>query len=52
MVSIIEAQREVILSTLRHITRDDWKVLVVDPDSKKLIDNVIEQDEILNLNIT
>ncbi|KAK1068123.1 syntaxin binding protein 1 [Friedmanniomyces endolithicus] len=52
MVSIIDAQREVILSTLRHITRDDWKVLVVDPDSKRLIDNVVEQDEILNLNIT
>ncbi|KAK5117260.1 hypothetical protein LTR62_005877 [Meristemomyces frigidus] len=52
MVSIIDAQREVLLSTLRHITRDDWKVLVVDPDSKRLIDNVIDQDEILNLNIT
>ncbi|KAK3677956.1 syntaxin binding protein 1 [Recurvomyces mirabilis] len=52
MVSMIDAQRDVILNTLRHITRDDWKVLVVDPDSKRLVDNVIDQDEILNLNIT
>jgi hypothetical protein len=29
-----------------------WKVLVVDPDSKRVIDNVVDQDEILNLNIT
>lgn len=25
-----------------------WKVLVVDPDSRRLIDNVIDQDVILN----
>ncbi|KAL9529198.1 Protein transport protein [Sphaerulina musiva] len=50
-VSIIDAQRDIILNVLRQITRDDWKVLVVDPDSRKLIDNVIDQDVILNENI-
>jgi len=29
-----------------------WKVLVVDPDSRRLIDNVLEEDAILNENIT
>ncbi|EME40580.1 hypothetical protein DOTSEDRAFT_74207 [Dothistroma septosporum NZE10] len=52
MVSLIEAQREIILHTIRQITRGDWKVLVLDHDSKRLIDNVIDQDLILNENIT
>ncbi|KAK4954155.1 syntaxin binding protein 1 [Elasticomyces elasticus] len=52
MVSIITAQHDLLLSTLRHITQTDWKVLVVDAASKTLVDNVIEQDELLNLNIT
>ncbi|CAK3877226.1 sec1 family superfamily [Lecanosticta acicola] len=52
MVSIIEAQREILLSTIRQITRGDWKVLVLDPDSKRLIYNVLEEDTILNENIT
>ncbi|KAK4494890.1 hypothetical protein PRZ48_014246 [Zasmidium cellare] len=52
MVSIIDQQREIFLSTLRHITRGDWKVLVLDHDSKRLLDNVIDQDAILNENIT
>jgi hypothetical protein len=29
-----------------------WKILIVDEDSKKLIDNVVKEDDILNLNIT
>ena len=29
-----------------------WKVLVVDEQSKKLIDNVVKEDDILNENIT
>ncbi|KAK5121712.1 hypothetical protein LTR85_004587 [Meristemomyces frigidus] len=51
-VSIIEAQRDILLGTIRQITRGDWKVLVLDPDSQRLIDNVLEQDTILNENIT
>ncbi|EMC91777.1 hypothetical protein BAUCODRAFT_28030 [Baudoinia panamericana UAMH 10762] len=52
MVSIIDAQREIILGTLKHVIQGDWKVLVLDSESKRLIDNVIDQDEVLNLNIT
>ncbi|EME78857.1 uncharacterized protein MYCFIDRAFT_83796 [Pseudocercospora fijiensis CIRAD86] len=51
-LSIIDAQRDIILGTIRQITRGDWKVLVVDPDSQKLISNVIDQDQILNENVT
>ncbi|KAF2188298.1 syntaxin-binding protein-like protein 2 [Zopfia rhizophila CBS 207.26] len=51
-VSIIDVQREVIINTIRNTTRGDWKVLVVDEDSRKLIDNVVKEDDILNENIT
>ncbi|KAH8714078.1 syntaxin-binding protein-like protein 2 [Phaeosphaeriaceae sp. PMI808] len=50
--SLIDIQRELILSTIRSTTRGDWKILIVDEDSKKLIDNVVKEDDILNLNIT
>lgn len=29
-----------------------WKVLVVDEASRKLIDNAVKEDDILNLNVT
>ncbi|KAF2645332.1 syntaxin-binding protein-like protein 2 [Massarina eburnea CBS 473.64] len=56
-VSIIEIQRDLIISTIRNTTRGDvcapaWKVLVVDADSRKLIENVVKEDDILNENIT
>ncbi|KAF2199541.1 Sec1-like protein [Delitschia confertaspora ATCC 74209] len=51
-VSIIDVQRDVILNTIRNTTRGDWKVLVVDEQSQKLIDNVVKEDDILNENIT
>ncbi|KAH6614166.1 Sec1-like protein [Boeremia exigua] len=52
MVSMIDIQRELILTTIRQMTRGDWKVLILDEDSKKLIDNVVKEDDILNSNIT
>ncbi|KAI8942750.1 hypothetical protein NX059_000794 [Plenodomus lindquistii] len=51
-VSMIEIQRELILNTIRKTTRGDWKVLIVDEDSQKLINNVVKEDDILNSNIT
>ena len=29
-----------------------WKILIVDEDSQRLINNVVKEDDILNLNIT
>ncbi|KAK7187517.1 syntaxin-binding protein-like protein 2 [Paraphaeosphaeria sporulosa] len=51
-VSLIDIQRDLILSTIRNTTRGDWKVLVTDEESRKLIDNVVKEDDILDSNIT
>lgn len=40
------------MNTIRQITRGDWKVLVLDPESKRLVDNVLDADTILNETIT
>ncbi|KAF2148950.1 Sec1-like protein [Myriangium duriaei CBS 260.36] len=51
-LSVVDAQREIIINTLRSTTQGQWKVLVLDESSGKLINNVINQDDILNENIT
>ncbi|KAG8628632.1 hypothetical protein KVT40_002497 [Elsinoe batatas] len=51
-LSIIDAQRDIIIQTIRSTTRGEWKVLIVDEDSRRILDNVIKQDDILNENIT
>ncbi|ROT41835.1 Sec1 family superfamily protein [Sodiomyces alkalinus F11] len=50
-VSVIQEQHDVIVNTIKNITQGDWKVLVVDETSKKIIDNVASEDDILNLNV-
>ncbi|TEA18439.1 Protein transport protein sec1 [Colletotrichum sidae] len=50
-VSTITELHDVIVHTIKNITRGDWKVLVLDEDSKKVIDNVVKEDDILNNNI-
>jgi len=32
--------------------RLQWKILILDEDTQKLINNVVKEDDILNLNIT
>lgn len=51
-VSIIDTQREIVLDTIRNTGKGEWKVMVVDEASRKLIDNVVNEDDILNENIT
>lgn len=46
--SIIETQEQVIIRTIVNITGKDWKVLVLDETSKKIIYNVVKEDDILN----
>jgi syntaxin-binding protein 1 len=36
---------------LTSVQHPQWKVLVVDENSQKIIDNVVKQDDILNHNI-
>ncbi|KAJ5091932.1 hypothetical protein NUU61_006802 [Penicillium alfredii] len=50
--SIINIQRDIILNTIRHAGGHDWKVLVVDETSKKLVNSAVKEDEILNLNVS
>lgn len=66
-VSVISEQRDLILDAIKSITRGDvrlliqqhvlyllfsqWKVLVIDEGAKKIIDNVVKEDDILNENI-
>lgn len=49
--SIIDLQRGIILDSIRAISADDWKVLVLDERSRKLVNNVTKEDDILNANI-
>ncbi|KAF2838703.1 syntaxin-binding protein-like protein 2 [Patellaria atrata CBS 101060] len=51
-VSIIDTQRDIIIDTIRNTARGEWKVLVLDTASRKLVDNVVKEDDILNENIT
>ncbi|SPN98614.1 related to syntaxin-binding protein sec1-like protein [Cephalotrichum gorgonifer] len=50
-VSAVQEQRDIIVEAIRNITRGNWKVLVVDTISKKLLDNAVAEDDILNQNI-
>ncbi|KAI1735736.1 Sec1 family protein [Xylaria scruposa] len=50
-VSIIQEQHDIIIHTIKTITAGDWKVLVVDATSKKIIDSAAKEDDILNHNI-
>ncbi|KIW21181.1 hypothetical protein PV08_01761 [Exophiala spinifera] len=50
--SIIDIQRNVILDTIRATSGRDWKVLVLDDQSSRLVYNVTKEDDILNANIT
>ncbi|KAL2370730.1 hypothetical protein RJ035_001144 [Blastomyces gilchristii] len=50
--SLIEIQRRAILDTVRFTGGRDWKVLVLDEGSRKLIDNAVKEDDILKENVT
>ena len=49
--SIIDLQRGIIIDAIRHTSGDDWKVLVFDEHSRRLVNNVTKEDDILNCNI-
>ncbi|KAK3390946.1 Sec1 family protein [Podospora didyma] len=50
-VSIIEEQKDAIIGAVKRITPGEWKVLVVDENSKKVLDNTVKEDDLLNHNI-
>ncbi|KIW33362.1 uncharacterized protein PV07_00219 [Cladophialophora immunda] len=50
--SILEIQRNIVLGTIRATSGRDWKVLILDEQSKRVVYNVCKEDDILNANIT
>ncbi|KAL1874782.1 hypothetical protein VTK73DRAFT_136 [Phialemonium thermophilum] len=50
-VSAIQEQHDTIIETIRRITQGDWKVLVIDEATKRILDNVVKEDDILHQNI-
>ncbi|KAJ5489136.1 hypothetical protein N7539_004026 [Penicillium diatomitis] len=50
--SIVDIQRDIILNTIRNVVGNDWKVLVADEASRKLINSAVKDEEILNLNVS
>ena len=52
VLSMLQIQRDLILDTIRNTARGEWKVLVLDEGSRKIIDNVVREDDILKENIT
>jgi len=48
---MIDLQRGILLDTIRATSGNDWKVLVVDEKSRRLIDGIAKEDDILNCNI-
>ncbi|KAG5959938.1 hypothetical protein E4U57_000383 [Claviceps arundinis] len=50
-LSVIQEQHDIILNEIRDITQGDWKCLIVDENSRKIVDNVVTEDEVLNINI-
>ncbi|KAI9886251.1 MAG: hypothetical protein M1823_001922 [Watsoniomyces obsoletus] len=51
-LSLIQLQHDIIIGALKKVTNGEWKVLVLDSGSKKLVDNVVKEDDILHENIT
>ncbi|KAI4252651.1 MAG: hypothetical protein L6R42_007883 [Xanthoria sp. 1 TBL-2021] len=50
--SVIGIQQNIILETIRGTDLGEWKVLILDGGSRKLIDGVVGEDDILALNVT
>ncbi|KAL8678970.1 MAG: hypothetical protein Q9186_004739 [Xanthomendoza sp. 1 TL-2023] len=50
--SAITIQQNIILDTVRGTDQGEWKVLILDGGSRKLVDGVVREDDILELNVT
>ncbi|CAD6593893.1 MAG: vacuolar sorting protein VPS33/slp1 [Alectoria sarmentosa] len=50
--SAIAVQQEIILEAVRSTARGEWKVVVLDAGSKRLVNGVVKEDDILKENVT
>ncbi|KAI9675210.1 MAG: vacuolar sorting protein VPS33/slp1 [Trizodia sp. TS-e1964] len=49
--SIIDIQRDILIKALKRTTQGEWKVVILDETSRKLVYNVVKEDDILNENV-
>ncbi|KAL8798510.1 MAG: hypothetical protein Q9182_006598 [Xanthomendoza sp. 2 TL-2023] len=49
--SAITIQQNIILDTVRGTDQGEWKVLILDAGSRKLVHGVVREDDILELNV-
>ncbi|KAL1977386.1 hypothetical protein VTN31DRAFT_245 [Thermomyces dupontii] len=52
MASLINLQRDLILDAIKHAAGNDWKVLVVDETSRKILVNSVKEDDVISHNVT
>ena len=50
--SAIAIQQEIILDAISSTARGEWKVLVLDSGSRRIVDNTVREDDILKENVT
>ncbi|MCJ1257800.1 vacuolar sorting protein VPS33/slp1 [Lignoscripta atroalba] len=50
-LSAINVLQEIILETVRLTAQGEWKVFILDDRSKKLVDSVVKEDDILKENV-
>ena len=50
--SAIAIQQEIIIDAIRSTARGEWKVVVLDAASRRLVDNSVREDDILKENVT
>ena len=50
--SAITVQQEILLDAIRSTARGEWKVVVLDAASRRLVDNAVREDDILKENVT
>ncbi|SLM39447.1 sec1 family superfamily [Lasallia pustulata] len=51
-LSAITVLRDIILTTVRNTAQGQWKVLVIDEATKKLMDTVVKEDDVLEEHVT
>ena len=50
--SAITVQQGIILDAIRSAAQGEWKIVILDAGSKRLVDNAVREDDILKENVT
>ena len=50
--SALTIQQDIILHAIKSAARGEWKIVVLDAGSKRLVDNAVREDDILKENVT